>query len=282
MARTDDFPEESELVVCTVHNVKNFGAFVLLDEYLTPQGRKKLQAREGSEEFRLEPGDALEGFIHIAEVASGWIKYIRDYVREGQKIVCKVLRVDRAKGHVDLSLKAVNEHQRREKTQEWKNEQRAQKLFEIVAERLKKDSEQLWEEVGLDIIEKFGSLYSAFEEAVIRENALEEEGLKGGWIKDFTEVAKENIIPPYVNIDGHLELTCPTPDGAIHIRDALLKALKEDHSTVTIQYLGAPRYRIAVRASDYKTAEDEIQKAATRVLKYLEAHGGTGKFHRKE
>src|SRR5207249_3402763 len=82
---------------------KNFGAFVTLDEY-----------------------ENKEGFIHIAEVSSGWIKYIRDYVREGQKVVCKVLKVDTEKGHIDLSLKAVNEHQRREKIQEWKNEQKAE------------------------------------------------------------------------------------------------------------------------------------------------------------
>src|SRR3989337_4504240 len=108
-----EFPEEAELVVCTVKDVKNFGAFVTLDEY-----------------------EGKEGFIHIAEVSSGWIKYIRDYVREGQKLVCKVLRVDRDKGHIDLSLKAVNEHQKREKIQEWKNEQKAEKLLAISAERL--------------------------------------------------------------------------------------------------------------------------------------------------
>ena len=81
-----EWPEEGELVVCTVKNVKNFGAFGDLDEY-----------------------DGKEGFIHVAEVSSGWIKYIRDYVREGQKLVCKVLRVDKEKGHIDLSLKAVKD-----------------------------------------------------------------------------------------------------------------------------------------------------------------------------
>jgi len=105
-ARGYDWPDEGELVVCTVSNVKNFGAFVTLDEY-----------------------ESKEGFIHIAEVSSGWIKYIRDYVREGQKVVCKVLKVDKEKGHIDLSLKAVNEHQRREKIQEWKNEQKAENLL---------------------------------------------------------------------------------------------------------------------------------------------------------
>src|SRR5439155_935130 len=47
--RAYEWPDEGELVVCTVANVKNFGAFVTLDEY-----------------------ENKEGFIHIAEVSSGW------------------------------------------------------------------------------------------------------------------------------------------------------------------------------------------------------------------
>ena len=94
MVSLSDFPEEGELVVVTVKTVKNFGAFGILDEY-----------------------DGKEGFIHITDVASGWVKYIRDHVKESQKIVCKVLRVDEQKSHIDLSLKQVNEHQKREKIQ---------------------------------------------------------------------------------------------------------------------------------------------------------------------
>jgi len=39
---------------------------------------------------------------------------------------------------------------------------------------------------------------------------------------------------------------------------------------------------LVVRAPDYKTAESEIENAAKKVLKYLEAHGGEGKFIREE
>ncbi|TLZ70448.1 MAG: translation initiation factor IF-2 subunit alpha [Methanobacteriota archaeon] len=254
-----EWPEEGELVVCTVHNVKNFGAFGTLDEY-----------------------EGKEGFIHVAEVSSGWIKYIRDYVREGQKLVCKVLRVDREKGHIDLSLKAVNEHQKREKIQEWKNEQKAEKLLSIVSERLGKPVEAQWQEFGYRLLDTFGTLYRAFEECVMDADALASEGFKGDWIQTFVEVARENIVPPAVTIDGYVELTDYRPDGALHIRDALMKAVKEDHVNVKVQYIGAPRYRLVVRAPDYKTAEEEIQKAAARILKHIEAKGGAGKFLRKE
>lgn len=259
-ARRYEWPDEGELVVCTVANVKNFGAFVTLDEY---QGK--------------------EGFIHIAEVSSGWIKYIRDYVREGQKVVCKVLKVDKDKGHIDLSLKAVNEHQRREKIQEWKNESKAENLLGIVAQRLGKTPAECWEEFGYKLLDSFGTLYRAFEESVMDERALEQEGFKGPWVKAFVEVARENIVPPHVTIDGYLEATDPCPEGAIHLREALAKAASEgDGTSVKVQYLGAPRYRIVVRAADYHTAEEEIEKAAARVIKALTAKGGEAKFHRKD
>ena len=111
-----EWPQEAELVVCTVENVKDFVAFVSLDEY---GGR--------------------QGLIPISEIATGWIKYIRDHIREGQKIVCKVLNVDRSRGHIDLSLKDVNEHQRREKIREWKNESKAQKWLGFAAEQSGED-----------------------------------------------------------------------------------------------------------------------------------------------
>lgn len=255
-----EWPEEGELVVATVTNVKSFGAFGTLDEY-----------------------DGKEGFVHVTEVSSGWIKYIRDYVREGQKLVCKVLRVDPEKKHIDLSLKAVNEHQRREKIQEWKNEQKAEKLLSIVAERVGRTVDECWNDFGYKLLDKFGTLYRAFEESVMDPDALGAEGFKGEWVGAFVEVARENIVPPYVNIDGYVDLTNYRPDGAVHLRDALLKAVRDGgDSTVKVQYIGAPRYRLVVRAPDYKSAEEELAKAAARVLKHLEAKGGEGKFVRKE
>ena len=80
----DNWPEVGEFVVCTVKNVTDFGAYVELEEF---GGR--------------------EGFIHNSEIKAGWVKYVRDYVREGQKIVCKVLNVD-LPAAIDLSL----EHER--------------------------------------------------------------------------------------------------------------------------------------------------------------------------
>jgi translation initiation factor 2 subunit 1 len=257
MVRTSEFPEESELVVCTVQNVKNFGAFVTLDEY----GGK-------------------EGFIHIRDVATGWVKYIRDYVREGQKIVCKVLGVDSSKGHIDLSLKSVNEHQKREKIQQWKNENKAEKLMEIVAERIGKEPAALYEEFGYDIMDTYGTLFGAFEQVAAHPESLEEEGHSGDWVQTFIEVAKENVTPPHVQIDGYLEMTCPAPDGVDRIREALMSG-EASSKRAKIQYIGAPRYRVVVMAPDYKIAEEELKNVTAAVIEKIQECDGKAVFHRE-
>ena len=259
MIRLRDYPEEGDLVVCSVRVVKNFGAFVTLDEY-----------------------SDKEGFIHIAEVTTGWVKYIRDYVREGQKIVCKVLRVNPHKGHIDLSLRLVNEHQRREKIQEWKNEQKAEKLFELVSTKFNKDIETSYNEFGIDLMDRFGSLYSAFEQCAINPNVLHENSYTGEWVDFFSQIAQENIVPPFVNIKGYLELTCPLSDGVNHIRNSLTSVEKDNDVIIKVQYVGAPKYRILVQAPNYKIAEEEMKKAVDKAIESIEKSNGFGSFSRKE
>ena len=257
MVKRNPFPEEGELVVATVKDVKGFGAFCNLDEY---------------------PGK--EGFIHIAEVAAGWVKYVRDHVRENQKIVAKVLSVDPNRGHVDLSLKRVNDHQRRETIAAWKNESKAEKLLEIVAERLSKKPEDLLNEFGYKLMESYGSLYSAFEAASVDENTLKEEGYEGPWLQTFVDLAKENIAVPFVHVKGYVELQSFSKDGVAEIREALEAAEESEYEDIEIevQYVGAPRYRIKVKAPEYKAAEEELQAAAQRAIKIVTKAGGVGSY----
>jgi len=262
MVSLKDYPEEGDLVVVTVREVKNFGAFVTLNEY-----------------------EGKEGFIHIAEVASGWVKYIRDFIKEGQVQVCKVLRVDPSRGHIDLSFKQVNEHQHRLKIQQWKNEQKAEKLFEIMAQNLNMDIEKAYSDFGYDLIDTFGTLFGAFEECTINEGCLKENEFEGPWMESFIQVAKDNISPPFVIIDGVLELSCPTSDGIIPIRNALhesLDSVTDPNVEINIQYISAPKYRVQVRAMDYKIAEDVLRNAADKAISYIKKNNGHGEFHRKE
>jgi translation initiation factor 2 subunit 1 len=252
-----EFPEEGELVIGTVTSIRNFGAFVTLDEY-----------------------EKREAFIHLSEVATGWVKYIRDHIREGQKIVARVLRVDSSKGQIDLSLKRINDHQRREKVQAWKNEQRAMRLVEQVAQALKMTGDQAVELVGPPLVERFGSLFQAFEVASADPKRFQKEVEKSAWATAFLKVARENIVPPHVTILGTLDVQDASPDGAGHVREALLAAEKIDPEAIEVQYVGAPKYRIRVQAAQYKQAEEILKKATDAALRSIKSAGGEGTFTR--
>jgi translation initiation factor 2 alpha subunit (eIF-2alpha) len=102
-----DFPETGEFVIGTVKKIMPYGAFCTLDEY-----------------------GGLDSFLHVSQVSSGWIRNIREHLREGQKVVAKVITLDREKGQVDLSIKQVTEADRKRKLTSFQAEKKARKLIE--------------------------------------------------------------------------------------------------------------------------------------------------------
>jgi len=266
MVKLHEFPDQDELVVCTVEVVKNFGVNVSLDEY---------------------PGKY--GFIHISEVAAGWVKYIRDFVREKQKIVCKVLRIRPEREQIDLSLKRVNEHQRRDTIQAWKNEQKAERLMDIVAQRMGKSIAECRKEFLQDILEVYDDLFPAFEQAAMNPDLFREElpgdpGETPEWMRHFIDVARENISLPYIHVHGFVDLSTNSKNGIEDIRGALETAMDagDENFEITVRYLGAPTSRIVVKAFDYKEAEEVLRMAGTKAVEYIEDHGGTGRFYKEK
>ena len=120
MGYNEEFPEEGDLVLCTISGIQHHAVFCRLDEY---NGRT--------------------GMIHISEVVAGRVRNLKEYVKEGQKAVVKVLRVNREKGYIDLSLRRVNEGQRRQKMNQLKQLQLCRKIVSIVAKLLKKDETKI-------------------------------------------------------------------------------------------------------------------------------------------
>ncbi|MFB6354114.1 MAG: translation initiation factor IF-2 subunit alpha [Halobacteriales archaeon] len=255
------WPERGELVVCEVDEIENFGVFCDLAQY-----------------------DDKRGLIHISEVASGWIKNVRDHVKEGQTVVCKVLDVDESSQQIDLSLKDVNDHQRSETIQQWKNEQKADNWLTIALGEEADDA--TFERVAGELLTEFDTLYDAFEAAAIHgEEALADLDLEEATLDAVVATARENVSVPYVAVTGYVDLTCPAAAGVDAIKEAL-KAAEGDGEVpeeveLEVTYVGAPEYRIRVRAPDYKLAERSLEASAERAAEAIEAAGGEADFHRE-
>jgi len=255
-------PDVGDSVIATVVKITSYGAYVKLDEYDT------------------------EGLLHISEVSSSWVRNIRDVVREGQKVVLKVLRVDAEKGHVDLSLRRVTKREKKEKLLSWKKDRKADSLLRSVSEKLNIPIEEIREKAGALIEKEFGELYEGLEKTA-KEGA--DVLLKLGVPKDIAitleEIVKEKIKIPLVKVKGILELQCTKPNGAVLVKETLLKTQKIAESqgiNVRIYVVAPPKYRIIVSAEDYKNAENTLEKATETALKSIEKVGGTGAFKREK
>ena len=252
------FPEEDELVMCTVTKVQFHSVFVNLDEY----------------------GES--GMIHISEVSPGRIRNIRDFVREGKKVVCKILRVDEDKGHIDLSLRRVTETQRRTKVDEIKQQQKAEKILEFVAKDLNLDTKKLLEEITENISKKYNSLYEFFQQVAGDNDAIKDAGVDAKTTKNLEEAIKSRIKETGVKIEGKLKLASFASDGVEVIKEALNKAMRVSKEGISIKYLGAGTYNLVVDAKDYKKAEKLLEEALEKSLEYVRNNEGEGEFVRAE
>lgn len=251
------FPEEGDLVLCTVTSVQYHSVFVDIDEY------------------------GKSGLIHISEVSPGRIRNIRDFVKEGKKIVCKVLRINQEKGYIDLSLRRVNESEKRRKIDEIKKEQNAEKIIEVSAGKIGIKTEELYNEVLGKIAKKFESLHEFFENAAKDESLLDNLGIEKKHLKIIGDTIKQRIKPTQVEIIGKLRITTYAPDGIVVIRDSLKKAEDAASGRIKINYLGSGLYRFMVTAPDYKEAEKLIKSATEGAIGVVAKNAGVAEFSRE-
>ncbi|MCW4016673.1 MAG: translation initiation factor IF-2 subunit alpha [Candidatus Bathyarchaeota archaeon] len=260
--RRPEWPEVGDLVIATVIRITDYGAYVRLDEY------------------------DKEGLLHVSEVASRWVRNIRDYVREGQKVVLKVLRVQANKGQVDLSRRRVTKRDKKEKIQSWKKDRKAESLLRTAAEKLNISFEEAYEKAGALIDNAFGELYEGLEKtAKDGVDVLLDLGIDKEIATTLEEIAKEKIQISLVTVKGILNLQNPSSKGVLVIKDTLKHAKEVGESEgadVTVYLVSPPKYRIVVAAEDYKSAESILETTTDSAVKFISQNGGKGSFRREK
>lgn len=254
-----EWPQQGEIVIGTVAQVFDKGAYITLDEY----GGKR-------------------AYLPLNEVSSSWFHNIRDVIREGQKTAFKVIRVDPSKGHIDLSLKRVADVERDRKVFEWKRAKKAEVLLDFAAKKLGKKLDDAYEEAGWKLEDHYGEIYAGLEEAARRgAEALLMAGVGKEWAEVLAELAKEHIEIPQVKLSTILELRCHGPRGIEAIKRALVEALnyaKSKGYQVKIYADGAPKYKIDAIAEDYKALKNILKEVANVALSVISKEGGQGRI----
>ncbi|AWR97664.1 translation initiation factor IF-2 subunit alpha [Acidianus sulfidivorans JP7] len=247
-------PREGEILVATVKQVFDYGSYVTLDEY-----------------------GNLQAFLPWSEISTRWVKNIRDLIKEGRKIIVKVIRVDRKKGTVDVSLKKVNDDERRKKNAQWKKIQKLDKILEIVSQKLGKSEKEAWQEVAWKLEDKYGDVFDTLIKASKEgEKILLDAGVPEIWIKPLLEEAIKHNEEKKVKDYSIITLRTLDPDGVEKIKKILKEAINEDEEgeyVIKIYTIGAPRYRIDVLGTDPKLVGEKLSKIVEKIQKEGKAEG---------
>ncbi len=254
-----EWPEPGDLVIATVESVMDYGAYANLDEY------------------------NKRGFLHISEISSARIRNLHDFIRERQKIVLKVLRVDLEKGHIDLSLRRVTKRERIEKIKVWKKDRKGEVLLRTVGEKLGLPTDEVYQKAGI-ILEQNDGIYEGFEKALKEgPEALTKLGIPEDLAKAFAQIAEERIHIKLVQVRGTLEIRCMKPNGVKCIQEAFIEAKKAQKAKgAKIQFfvIAAPRYSVEVSADNWKRAGELLDEVSESVVTNITKAGGHGSFKR--
>jgi len=265
------FPREGEFIVAKVTEVQDQYVYVDLIDF------------EG-----LDSEENARGMIHISEISSRWIKNIRNYVRIGQRIVLRVLRVDANKGHVDLSLRRVNSAQRENRIKEWKYALKYENLLQFLTETEGIDMtlEKAYELIGFRVLELFNSYQETIEN--LKENGeeilSELDGITDNIKKALLKIIEENVSISTVSISGRVKLSFTSENGIEQIKESLIEAMnvieQKETRNINIHYIAAPFYRLEVVSKDYLDAENILSDALEIIEQKAEKYNGTYEFIR--
>jgi translation initiation factor 2 subunit 1 len=254
-------PDDGELVLATVRQISPHGVYVTLDEY-----------------------KGMPAFLHVSEITTGWVRNIDKYAKPGQKIVLKVIRVSKARKEVDLSLRQVTGEERKEKLLEVKKAEKVRTIFEHVKARLNLTGEEP-QKLAQTLDQEFGGVYDGLEEIARKgQRALAKLQLPEDKANALLAVVQEKITIPVVEVRGVCEIKVTKPDGINIIKKAFAEVEQKKSSGVEVSatYLGSPRYRLVVRAENFKSAEKTLQNSIEKIKSFIEKNRGSFSFSREE
>lgn len=227
-------PSQGELVIAQVTKITNFGAYCKLLEY-----------------------DNLEVFLPIREVSSGWIKNIRMFIHEGQKMICRVTVFDREKRTIDISVKKVTQKEAKQKMGAYNLENRLEALVNQVIKGTK--SEESRQQIEDQVFSEFGS-YTNMAKAMIGNTEEFKRSKLPKNVKDpILKALEANLKKKDVSVSYLLTLsTTNTKNGASEMRKLFSEMEK---SGTRITYIGAPKYKLYAIGKDYTEAEGKVSRA---------------------
>lgn len=237
-----EYPKIAEIIVCKITKITDFGVFVSLLEY-----------------------DEMEGFVHVSQISSTWVKNIHNHVKLNQIRAAKVLHIDPRKNHIDVSFTRVSSADEKRKISDYRLFKRAQGLMSAIATDLDLDSDVAWSKIAEPLMEKTPNLYDGFVN-IVRYGVEYCPDIDKKYSVKLLDILSKSITVKDKKISCILELSCNQENGINIIKKNLLKII-EDFKDVDITYLAPGKYELIIVGKDYKLVQKKYTDVSTALEK---------------
>jgi len=244
----ENMPEKDEFVICTVEKIFDYGVEVRLEEY------------------------NQKGFVPLSQIAARWVKNIRNFVKTNQIRVAKVIYLNYEKNQVNLSFAMVQKQMEEAKLSEWRQTKRVQQLLGLVAQELKKNPDEVWDKITLPILNKYNSVYEAFQE-IKRYGKDYIEEIPKEYRDELFKVIDKNISITNKTISEKVKIEISKENGLELIKEGFSKIPEEKGIKINLIYVGKGTYSIKAEAKDYKMIEKYLSVLNETLTKFFSKIG---------
>ena len=244
----NEYPDIDEIVVIIINSITESGFYVSLPEY-----------------------NNIEGLVTFNESSRRNPTHGVNSIRCGQQRSAVVLRVDKDKKYIDLSIKRVSSEDNEKCLRKFTKEKIVDGIMKQISDKTKKPLYEYYEKYIWKLTEKYGNAYDAFKlilsdpdpifDAIGVSNPEERVEISQAIIKKM----RSQIVKAYAEID----LMC-FQTGIEAIKKILMSGeITVEHpqkygggkSKVSIQYIGAPTYALSTTSIDRQCALQTLYKS---------------------
>ncbi|XP_024390263.1 eukaryotic translation initiation factor 2 subunit alpha homolog [Physcomitrium patens] len=266
------YPEVDDVVMVSVKNIAEMGAYVSLLEY-----------------------NNIEGMILLSELSRRRIRSISSLIKVGRQEPVMVVRVDKEKGYIDLSKRRVSEEDIARCEERYNKSKLVHSIMRHVADTLEADLEDIYTHVGWPLYKKYGHAFEAFKlivndpDSVLNGLTKEVKEMEGD--KEVTKIVpamtepvqdalikniKRRMTPQPLKIRADIELKCFQFDGVLHIQSAMRKAeaAGTEECPVKIKLVAPPLYVLTTQTLNKELGITVLENALNACTKEIEKHRG--------
>lgn len=250
----EKFPEPENVVMAQVKQITELGAYVKLLEY-----------------------DNIDGMVLLSELSRRRIRSINKLIRIGQELPAVVLRVDKAKGYIDLSRRRVTQEDAEACNERFKKGKKMHSIMRHVAEKTLTPIEDLYQHIGWPLDKKYGHSIDAFKLSITKPEVWNEVTFPSEAVKsELLYYIGERLTSQPTPVRADIEVTCFSYEGIDAIKEALRKAesLSTDEIKIRVRLVSSPLFVITTTCLDVDAGVAMILSGIDAITTSIRRAGG--------